>query len=142
MTASAKDNRRQRRQMAKAGVALLDRVSIESGALAASVTQGVDLVELVAFHVAEALARLDAQGGDVLAHTVVTIGAHPEAPGALTIEAKVARMKPTSPRHDDAAFPPCDCGSVDKYGDDIGEHGPTCPYHLAAVERFGPLPEP
>lgn len=35
--------------------------------------------------------------------------------------------------------PACDCGSVDKYGDDIGEHGPRCPYHLAAVALFGEL---
>lgn len=37
-------------------------------------------------------------------------------------------------------LPPCDCGSVDKHGDDIGEHDPTCPYHLAAVARWGALP--
>lgn len=35
--------------------------------------------------------------------------------------------------------PPCNCGSVDKYGDDLGEHSPTCPYHLAAIARFGEL---
>lgn len=34
----------------------------------------------------------------------------------------------------------CNCGSVDKYGDDIGEHSPTCPYHLAALRKYGPLP--
>lgn len=34
-------------------------------------------------------------------------------------------------------FPPCDCGSVDKYGDDLGEHSPSCPYHLAAVAAVG-----
>lgn len=34
-------------------------------------------------------------------------------------------------------LPFCDCGSVDKYGDDLGEHGPRCPYHLAVL-RFAP----
>lgn len=32
-----------------------------------------------------------------------------------------------------APLPFCNCGSVDKYGDDLGEHGPHCPYHLAVV---------
>lgn len=35
-------------------------------------------------------------------------------------------------------LPFCDCGSVDKYGDDIGEHGPRCPYHLAVL-RVSPM---
>lgn len=39
-------------------------------------------------------------------------------------------------------FPPCDCGSIDARGDDIGEHSPDCPYHLAAIAAFGPLPTP
>lgn len=30
-------------------------------------------------------------------------------------------------------LPFCNCGSVDKYGDDLGEHGPRCPYHLAVL---------
>lgn len=34
-------------------------------------------------------------------------------------------------------LPFCDCGSVDKYGDDLGEHGPRCPYHLAVL-RISP----
>lgn len=34
-------------------------------------------------------------------------------------------------------FPPCNCGSIDKWGDDLGEHSATCPYHLAAVRAFG-----
>lgn len=37
-----------------------------------------------------------------------------------------------------ALLPDCDCGSVDKYGDDIGEHSPRCPYHLAVL-RLAPL---
>lgn len=35
------------------------------------------------------------------------------------------------------SLPPCNCGSIDKNGDDIGEHASTCPYHLAAVRIFG-----
>lgn len=44
---------------------------------------------------------------------------------------------PTGTRADVADLPPCDCGSVDKNGDDLGEHDPTCPYHLEAVRRWG-----
>lgn len=29
--------------------------------------------------------------------------------------------------------PPCNCGSVDKYGDDLDEHSSTCGYHVAAL---------
>lgn len=79
--------------MSRAGVALVDRVSIEGDALAAAATKGADVVDLVAYHVAQALTRLDAAGGDVLARTAVTIGEHPDYPGAVTIEAKVASLK-------------------------------------------------
>jgi hypothetical protein len=88
-----KENRAARRTLTRAGVALLDRVSIEGDALAKAVTSGADLVDLISYHVSEALTRLDAQGGDVLGRTVVTIGEHPDFPGAVTIEAKVASMK-------------------------------------------------
>jgi len=40
------------------------------------------------------------------------------------------------------SLPPCNCGSVDKHGDDLGEHSPRCPYHLAALAIFGALPAP
>lgn len=83
--------------MKSSGVALLERVVIDSSGLAASVEKGVDLVDLVAYHVATALGKLDADGGDVLGHTVITIGAHPDYPGAVTIEAKVASMKRPEP---------------------------------------------
>jgi hypothetical protein len=89
----ASESRRQRRALRQAGVALLDRVVIDSGALAAAVTKGADVVDLVALHVATALERLHAQGGDVLGHTVVTIGAHPDFPGGVTIEVKVASKR-------------------------------------------------
>ena len=35
------------------------------------------------------------------------------------------------------SLPPCNCGSIDKNGGDIGEHASTCLYHLAAVRIFG-----
>lgn len=37
-------------------------------------------------------------------------------------------------------LPFCDCGSVDKNGDDLGEHGDECPYHLAVVRLAEALP--
>ena len=90
------DARRQRRAIKAAGAVLLDRVSIESDALAAAVSNGANLVDLVAFHVAGALERLDAQGADIVSgHTVVSIGRHPDFPSAVTIEAKAATMKKT-----------------------------------------------
>lgn len=90
----ASDARRQRRALKSAGVALLDRVVIDSGALAAAVTNGANLVDLVAYHVSEALTRLDDQGGDIIAgRTVVSIGAHPDFPGGVTIEAKAGTLK-------------------------------------------------
>lgn len=39
------------------------------------------------------------------------------------------------PMREPGLLPFCDCGSVDKYGDDLGEHGPRCPYHLAVLEH-------
>ena len=88
------DARRQRRALKSAGVALMDRVAIDSGAFAAAVLQGADAVDLVAFHVAEALGRLDEQGADIVyGQTAVTIGQHPDYPGAVTIEAKAATLK-------------------------------------------------
>lgn len=86
--------RRQRRALKAAGVEFMDRVSIDSGALAAAVANGADLVDLVAYHVAEALGRLDEQGADIVGgHTAVTIGQHPDFPGGVTIEAKAATRK-------------------------------------------------
>lgn len=86
-------NRAARRAMAQAGVALMDRVSIDAEAVAAAVTKGADVVDLVAYHVSEALTRLDDAGGNVLKRTVITIGEHPDYPGSVTIEAKVASLK-------------------------------------------------
>ena len=100
-----RSNRAQRRAMNRAGVALVDRVSIESDALAAAAVKGANLVDLVAFHVAEALTRLDGAGGDVLGGAVVTIGAHPDYPGAVTIEAKVSSKKREIPADDCESCP-------------------------------------
>jgi hypothetical protein len=41
------------------------------------------------------------------------------------VDAQLARELPE--------FPDCDCGSVDKWGDDLGEHSPRCPYHLEVL---------
>lgn len=101
------DARRQRRAVKRAGVAKLERVVIDGAAVAKAVTAGVDLVELVAYHVDIALKALDAGGADVLAHTVVTIGEHPDFPGDLMIEAKAASLKAKSDL-EDIAIPPAD----------------------------------
>lgn len=80
--------------MKAAGVEFLDRVSIESDALAAAVANGANLIDLVAYHVAGALERLDEQGADIVSGTTaVTIGQHPDHPGAVTIEAKAGKRK-------------------------------------------------
>lgn len=93
MSASS-DSRRQRRAMKASGVEFLERVAIDEGALAAAVMNGVNLVELVSYHVATALEALDLAGADVVSgHTVVSIGEHPDFPGAVTIEAKAATRK-------------------------------------------------
>lgn len=91
--------RRQRRALKAAGVEFMDRVSIDSGALAAAVTNGANLVDIIAYHVAGALGRLDEQGADIVGgRTAVTIGAHPDFPGGVTIEAKAAtRKRPADP---------------------------------------------
>lgn len=80
--------------MKAAGVVLLDRVTIDDGAFAAAVTKGADLTDLVSYHIAAALGRLDMQGADIVAgHTVVSIGRHPDYPGGVTIEAKADTRK-------------------------------------------------
>lgn len=86
--------RQQRRALKSAGVALMDRVVIDSGAVEAARREGVNLVDLVGYHVGGALVRLDEQGGDIIGHCVVTIGTHPDFPGGVTVEAKVAGRKP------------------------------------------------
>lgn len=86
--------RRQRRALKAAGVALMDRVVIDSGALAAGVLNGGNTLDLIAYQISEGLTRLDAAGADIVTgHTVVSIGAHPDFDG-LTIEIKAAKRKP------------------------------------------------
>lgn len=93
----ASESRRQRRALKAAGVAVMHRVSIERGALDAYMANSSgDPLDLVAFQISEALTVLDGQGADVLGgRTVISIGAHPDYPGALTIEAKADTLKPT-----------------------------------------------
>ena len=84
--------RKQRRALKSAGVELMDRIVIEADTLVAAAEAAL-AVDLVGYHVAEALARLDAQGAALMVRTVVTIGEHPDFPGALTIEAKASARK-------------------------------------------------
>lgn len=87
--------RRQRRALARAGVEMMDRVTIDDGALAAAVVNGANLVDLIAYHIAEGLGRLDEGGADIVGgKTVATIGRHPDFPGGVTIEIKVDSRKP------------------------------------------------
>lgn len=85
-------NRAERRALAAHGVAVLHRVSLESGAIAKAVENGASALDLVAFQVAGALENLAEQGADIIGgRTVVTIGTHPDYPDALTIEAKASK---------------------------------------------------
>jgi hypothetical protein len=88
--------RKQRRALKSAGVSLMDRVVIDDLALDLAIERGANVVELVAYHVGESLERIDAQGGDVLGQCAVTIGRHPDFPGGVTVETKVASRKPAA----------------------------------------------
>ena len=91
----ASNARRERRALARAGVELMDRVTIDDNALAAAVTKGANLVDLIAYHVALGLTRLDDAGADIVGgKTAATIGRHPDFPGGVTIEIKVDSRKP------------------------------------------------
>lgn len=67
---------------------------------------------------------------------------HINAPCSVLPILEPTPVQPAARAHDTALgaalLPDCDCGSVDKYGDDIGEHSPRCPYHLAVL-RLAPL---
>lgn len=56
---------------------------------------------------------------------------HP-APDEVSIEI-TAEVPVSRPLDERDLLPFCDCGSVDKNGDDLGEHGDACPYHLAVL---------
>lgn len=87
------DARKAKRQQQRAGVALVERVVVGSDALAAAVMhERIDPIDVLMHAVHEAVRSLASQGGSVLEHTVITIGDHPDHPGALTVEAKVSRM--------------------------------------------------
>lgn len=90
----ASEARAKKRAAKRRGAVLYDSITITAGALDAAEAKGADRVDFIAFHVANALTRLDDAGGDLEAFTVVTIGEHPEHPGDLTIEAKVSKLKP------------------------------------------------
>lgn len=86
---AGRTNRAQRRAMRrKTGALVHHRIVIEGAAVSEAVAQGANPVDLVMFHVDEALRVLIDQGGQPLAHSVITIGEHPDYPGCLTVEAK------------------------------------------------------
>lgn len=85
-------NRETRRQMRKAGIAAMSRVIIEGDAVVAAAEKGADTVDLLMLHVDALIHELVEQGGDVLKHTVITLGAHPDNPGGVTIEAKCSSL--------------------------------------------------
>lgn len=90
--------------MNRAGVALMDRVTIDAAALAAGVYNGGSTTDLIAYQIAEGLGRLDAAGADLVhGTTAVTIGEHPDFPSGLTIELKASKLK-----DDDIAIAPVD----------------------------------
>lgn len=102
-------SRRQKAALRANGIAVMDRVVIEGDALAKVVERGADIVDFVSLHVAGALGRLDEQGADIVRGQVaVTLGEHPDFPGALTVEAKASTLKRvdfgTKPEADRAPF--------------------------------------
>lgn len=114
-----RQNRKARRAMDRAGVALVDRVSIDGAALAAGASNGGDVVELIAYQVAEGLGRLDRGGADIIhGTTAITIGSHPDYPGALTIELKAGKLK-SEPVENDIAIAPADEADLDDSDDGL-----------------------
>lgn len=89
----ASQARKAKRALKRVGVAVVDRVVIENDAFTSAAAAGANVIDLVGMHVAEALTRLDAAGGDIFERCVVSIGAHPDYPGAVTIETKAATLK-------------------------------------------------
>ena len=89
---SRKARRGERAALKAAGIAAYSRVVIEASAIRKAQETGVDLVDIVMLHIDMTLHELIGQGGDVLDRTVITIGAHPDFPDAVTIEAKVASL--------------------------------------------------
>ncbi|UYL87158.1 hypothetical protein QEH40_gp37 [Microbacterium phage OscarSo] len=107
-----------RRKAARTGIALAERIIIEHDAIVAAESDpGVKVRELIAYHVDIALEALESRGADLTGHVVVTMGDHPDYPGAFTIEAKAASLKPSHAPVDDCPGCPLD-HSLDASGDD------------------------
>ena len=64
------------------------RFIVDGEAISEAVSQGAAPIDLVMFHVDKALNGIAAEGVDVFDYAVVTLGRHPDWPGAVTIEAK------------------------------------------------------
>lgn len=90
---AAPANRNSRRALKRAGVEVMHTVTIDGAAVAKAVVMGVDVVDLIMHNVDTALRALEAEGGDILTHAVVTIGRHPDHPEDLTVQAKTASRK-------------------------------------------------
>ena len=94
----ARAPRRIRRAMAKkAGVKdlLSVTIAIEGGAISEAVSKGASAWDLVVAHIDTALEQLLDQGGDPMAHGIITIGNdHPDYPGCVVIQAKTDRRLP------------------------------------------------
>lgn len=92
-------NRRQRRGIRKRqGALFVKRYFLEDAALSEAVANGAPPVDLVMYLTSTALEELIGEGAHVLAHTVVTIGRHPDHPGGVTIEAKCDVPVPPEPK--------------------------------------------
>lgn len=85
-------NRRARRALSDQGVAAMSRVVIERSAIVSAMEKGVDAIDLTMLHIDRALHELIDQGGDIFGKCVVLVGANPDYPDAVTIEAKVATL--------------------------------------------------
>lgn len=99
----------------------MDRVVIDSAALAAGAFNGGNLVDLIAYQIAEGLGRLDAEGADLVhGKTAITIGEHPDHPSALTIEIKADTLKREGGLDlGDIAIAPADESDLDDSDDDL-----------------------
>lgn len=87
------DNRKKRRSLKRQGVEVMHTTAIDGAALAAAVVQGIDVLDLVAYHIDQAVRVVWADGGDVLEHAVITIGRHPSYPEDLTVQVKTDKRR-------------------------------------------------
>jgi hypothetical protein len=93
-------NRHDRRAAAKAGSILSARYLINSNVVERA---KIDPFDIISYHVDKGLRELDAAGGDVLAHAVITIGRHPLPgySGGIVVEVKTDKLKPEGAGGDD-----------------------------------------